>query len=74
LRDLSRRVLWILSVASGGNALIWSPITVEVATTLSVVLALIADRWIPGRAALLLIAFVPFAIWAVVSAIAREAS
>jgi hypothetical protein len=61
-------VLWILSVASGGNALIWSPITVGVATTLSVVLALLADRLIPGRVAVLLIAFVPLAVWAVVSA------
>jgi len=62
-------VLWLLFVVSGGDALDLWPITLGVASTLSLVLALLADRWIPGRVALVLIALVPLAVKPVASAI-----
>jgi hypothetical protein len=48
-------------------------VEVGIATTLSLVLAFLADRWIPGRVALLLIACAPLAVIPLVSAIADGA-
>jgi len=61
-------VLWILSVASRGDSLTLLPVTVAIATILSLVLAVLADRLIPGRAALLLIACVPLVVGLIASA------
>ena len=61
-------VLWLLSLA-GGGAPTFSPVTVGVAAILSVVVALLADRVLPGRAALVLIASMPLVIGPLVAAV-----
>jgi len=62
-------VSWFVFVVGGGNSVDFWPIVIGVSATLSLVLAFLADRRVPGRVALLLIAVAPLAVAVVVPAI-----
>ena len=61
-------VLWLLVLAGVGISSDLLPITITIAAPVSLVLALMGNRWIPERFALLLIVVTPIAVSLVVRA------